>query len=74
MDEFEINVNQVEDLQITNGMMDLKQILKRAHNIIVQGGTVVLVRNNTDGSSYRVDEITTEIELKTYKDKVFKYM
>jgi hypothetical protein len=74
MDEFQINVNQIEEFQMTNSTVELEQIFKRAQSTVVQGGTVVLVRDNIDGSSYNVDEITNENELKIYKDKVFKYL
>jgi hypothetical protein len=74
MDEYQIKVNQVEQLQMTNSVVDLQQILKRAHSTVIQGGTVVLVRDNADGSSYNVDEISTEDALKRYKDSVLQYL
>ena len=74
MDEFEINVNEIEEFQMTNSIVDLQQIFKRAQSTVVQGGTVVLLRQNADGTSYRVDEITNENELETYKETVFKYL
>lgn len=74
MAEYIINVNEVEDLQMIDDLVELHQIFTRAQSTVVQGGTVVLVRKNTDGSSYRFDEITTEAEVKNYKEKVFKYL
>jgi hypothetical protein len=74
MDELEINVNQVEEFQMINNAVELELIFKRAKSTVIQGGTVVLLRANSDGSSYKVDEITSENELKTYKEKVFKYL
>ncbi len=74
MAEYIINVNEVEDLQMIDDLVELHQIFTRAQSTVVQGGTVVLVRKNTDGSSYRFAEITTEAEVEDYKEKVFKYL
>lgn len=74
MAEYIINVNTVEDLQMINDLVELHQMFSRAQSTVAQGGTVVLVRQNTDGSSYRFDEITTEAEVENYKEKVFKYL
>ena len=74
MAEYIINVNTVEDLQMINDLVGLQQIFIRAHSTVVQGGMVILMRQNTDGSSYTVDEITTEAEVRKYKEKVFKYL
>jgi hypothetical protein len=74
MDEFEINVTEVEELQMTNSIADLEQIFSKSKSIIVQGETVVLVRKNTDGSTYKFDELTTEADLENYRQTVFKYL
>lgn len=74
MAEYIINVSEVEDLQMTKGLVELRQIFTRAQSTVVQGGMVVLVRKNTDGTSYKFDEITTEAEVESYKEKVFKYL
>ncbi len=74
MNEFEINVTEVEELQMTNSIADLEQIFSKAKSIIVQGETVALVRKNTDGSTYKFDELTTEADLDNYKQTVFKYL
>ena len=76
MSEYIINVNEVEDLQMIDDLVGLHQIFTRAQSTVVQGGTVTLVRQNADGSSYRFDEITTEaeVEVEDYKEKVFKYL
>ncbi len=74
MAEYIINVNEVEDLQMIDDLVELHQIFTRAQSTVVQGGTVILVRQNADGSSYRFDEITTEAEVENYKEKVFKYL
>lgn len=74
MNEFEINVTEVEELQMTNSIADLEQIFSKAKSIIVQGETVALVRKNTDGSTYKFDELTTEADLDNYRQTVFKYL
>jgi len=74
MSEYIINVSQVEDLQMTSDLVELNQIFARAQSTVVQGGTVVLVRQNADGSTYRFDEITTESDMEAYKETVFKYL
>ncbi len=74
MNEFEINVTEVEELQMTSSIADLEQIFSKAKSIIVQGETVALVRKNTDGSTYKFDELTTEADLDDYRQTVFKYL
>ena len=74
MDEYTINVSEVEDMQMTNKLVELNQIFGRAQSAIVQGGSVVLARKNSDGSIYKFDELTTEEDLGTYKETVFKYL
>lgn len=74
MNDFTINVTEVEELQMTKGIADLEQIFLKAKSIIVQGETVVLVRKNVNGSTYKFDELTTESDLENYKQTVFKYL
>lgn len=74
MAEYTVNVNEVEDLQTISDLTGLNQILAKAQSTVVQGGTVVLVRRAPDGSVYRFDEITTEADVETYRQSVFKYL
>lgn len=74
MTEYIISAGTIEDLQITQDLIELNNILSRAHSTVIQGGTVILVRQNADGSSYRFDEITTEAGMETYKETVLKYI
>jgi hypothetical protein len=74
MQEYEINVSNVEELQMTNNVAELEQIFSRAKSVVVQGETVSLVRQNSDGSTYTFEEITTEADLDNYKQTVFKYL
>ena len=74
MAEYTINVSEVEDLQTISNVAELNKMFARAQSTVVQGGTVVLVRRNPDGSVYEFDEITTEAEVENYKEMVFKYL
>ncbi len=74
MTEYEINVSEVEELQMTSRIVELEQMFTRAQSTIVQGGAVVLLRENFDGTTYKFDELTTEEDLGTYKETVFKYL
>ncbi|MCW3081885.1 hypothetical protein [Segetibacter sp.] len=74
MTEYVINVNEVEDLQMTSGIVELEQIFTRAKSTVIQGGTVVLTRKYADGRSEVFDELTTEADLEEYRQTVFKYL
>ena len=74
MQEYLIDVSKVEDLQTTKDLTELDLIFSRAHSTVNQGGTVILTRDNPDGTSYNVNEISTEIDLKEYKEQVYKYL
>lgn len=74
MGEFNINVGQIEEYQMTNNIIELELVFSNAQSTVVQGGTVVLTRENADGSTYNVDEINTENDLSAYKETVFKYL
>lgn len=74
MADYTINVSEVEDLQTTSNIAELNQMFARARKTVVQGGTVTLVRHTPDGSAYRFDEITTEVDIENYKQTVFKYL
>ncbi len=74
MTDYIINVSKVEDLQMISDMVELNQIFSRAQSTVVQGGTVVLVRQNPDGSTYKFDELTTEADVRSYKETVYKYL
>lgn len=74
MNEFIINVSEIEQLQMINNAVELNQIFSRAQSAVVQGGTVILVRQNADGKTDKFDEITAESDIKAYKETVFKYL
>jgi hypothetical protein len=74
MQEYTINVGEIEELQMIKDTDTLDQMFTRAKSTIVQGGSVILERRNPDGTTYRFDEITTEVDLMTYKETVFKHL
>lgn len=74
MQEYSINVGEIEELQMIKDTDRLDQIFARAKSTVVQGGSVFLVRHNPDGTTYNFDEISTEPDLENYKNSVFKYL
>jgi hypothetical protein len=74
MQEYVINVNEVEDLQMTSNTVELEQMFTRAKSTVIQGGTVILTRKYSEGRIENFDELTTEADLEEYKQTVFKYL
>ncbi|MFL5786977.1 MAG: hypothetical protein ACJ748_02910 [Flavisolibacter sp.] len=74
MQEYVINVNQIEDLQTTKNVEELEKIFTRAKSTIVNGEKVFLVRKFNDGHSEKFDNLTTLEDLNHYRKRVFKYL
>ena len=74
MPDLEINVTQVEEWQTLGDRDALEQLFARAERVIIGGGEVILVRAKGKGKGERFDTITTEDDLKTYREQVFKYL
>jgi hypothetical protein len=74
MAEYEINVSHVEEYQMTGDLIELEQIFTRAKSTVVQGGSVILVRRYADGRFEKFDELTSEVDLEAYREKVYKYL
>ena len=74
MPEYIVNVNEVEDLQMTSNTVELEQMFTRAKSTVIQGGTVILTRKYADGRLENFDELTTEADLEEYRQTVFKYL
>ena len=72
--ELTINVAQIEEWQTIKNIDALDQIFTRAQRVITGGGTVELMRQQPDGSSYKFDELNTLEALHTYKESVYKYL
>jgi hypothetical protein len=71
MDEFIINVQQIEELQTIRNVDALDIIFSKAKRKITGGMPVWLVRGN---SKEKFDELTTDEQLEEYKSGVYKYL
>lgn len=74
MQDYVINVTQIEELQTLNDRNALDTIFERAQRVVVGGGTVILVRQHPNGQRYQFDAFTTEGDLAAYKNNVYKYL
>ena len=73
MSPYLINVNEVENLQMTHDVDELERIFYRAKSSIVNGETVVLARIQNERTE-KFDELTTLPDLEEYRRTVFKYL
>lgn len=69
MQEYVINVAEIEELQTIRNTGELEKIFERAKSTIVNGERVILVRRKE-----KFDELTTEEDLEKYREHVFKYL
>ena len=74
MEDYIINVGQIEDLQMINDIAGLDTIFQRAKMTIVGGGVVALVRKQRSGQADRFEEFSTLEDLEAYKKNVYKYL
>jgi sRNA-binding regulator protein Hfq len=74
MQEYRIDVGQIEELQTISNKDELDKIFKRAKTTIVNGERVILMRRQLNGTIEKFDEYTTLEELAEYKKKVYKYL
>ena len=74
MEDYEINVGKVEEWQMINDLSSLNEVFQRAKRVLVGGGTVALIREQRDGSSWKVDEFTDLEGLEKYKERVYKFL
>lgn len=74
MQDYEINVTQIEELQTLNDKDALDGIFERAQRVVVGGGTVILVRQHPNGQRDKFDVLSTEADLTAYKHNVYKYL
>ncbi|MBA2747067.1 MAG: hypothetical protein H0U44_12640 [Flavisolibacter sp.] len=73
MDNYLIDVNQVETLQTIQNVDELERIFARAKSAIVNGAMVILARKQQQVLA-KFDELTTLEALDEYKASVFKYL
>lgn len=74
MQNLELNVTEIEALQMTNNIAELDRIFIKAKTAVVNGGAVILYRQTAQAPAAKFDEITTEADLTTYKENVYKYL
>ena len=74
MQEYSINVTQVEEWQMIKDTNELDKVFSRAERILVGGGVVRLVRQQANGHKEKFDEFSTLEDLAQYKKQVYKYM
>jgi hypothetical protein len=74
MQEYKIDVGNIEELQTIKNLGELDRIFDRAKQTIVNGESVLLMRRQIGGASEKFDELTTLEELADYKNKVYKYL
>lgn len=74
MNDYTINVTQVEEYQTISNINALETIFSRAKSTIVNGAKVILVRKDSTGKSAKFDELDTLEELEEYRKAVFKYL
>ena len=74
MEDYMINVGKVEEWQMINDIVSLDEIFMRAKRVLVGGGIVALVREQRDGTSWKVDEFSNLEEFDKYRQNVYKYL
>jgi hypothetical protein len=74
MQELVIEVNRVEEWQMTGNKHALEKIFAIAKSTIVNGEKVILVRKEKDGKTEAFDEFSTLEDLDTYRIRVFRYL
>ena len=74
MEEYTIYVNQVEEWQMVNDAASLDTVFQRAKRNLVGGGTVALVRNNSNGRPDKFDELSTLEDLEAYRKNVYRHL
>lgn len=74
MQDYKINVTQIEELQTISNTDELENIFARAKSAIVNGAKVILMRKESSGKENKFDEIDTLEILDAYRKGVFKYL
>lgn len=74
MQEYIINITEMEELQTIKNTDALDHIFARAKKTLVGGERVVLVRQEASGRNYEVEALTTLDDLDAYRQRIFKYL
>lgn len=74
MEEYIIDVTEIEELQMINNTDALETIFQRAKSTIVNGEKVLLQRQQSNGVFNPVNEFSTLEDLEQYRKTVYKYL
>lgn len=74
MEDYIINVGKIEEWQMINDTSSLDEVFQRARRVLVGGGTVVLMRDQRSGESWKVDEFSNLEDFEVYRKNVYKYL
>jgi len=74
MEDYIINVGQVEELQMIDDRAALDAIFQRAKRTLVGGASVVLVRQHRSGQVDPFDTFSTLEDLEAYRKNVYKHL
>ncbi|RYY67042.1 MAG: hypothetical protein EOO12_02325 [Chitinophagaceae bacterium] len=74
MQEYIIDVTEIEEWQTIRDLDALERVFQRARSTIVNGERVVLTRSDRSGCRQAFDELTTLDDLERYKTAVFRYL
>ena len=74
MEDYVINVGKVEEWQMINDISSLNEVFQRAKRVLVGGGTVTVIREQRDGTTWKVDEFSDLGEFEKYRENVYKYL
>jgi hypothetical protein len=74
MEDYTINVSQIEELQTIRNTDELEIIFTRAKSAVVNGAQVILVRKEASGKTNKFDQIDTLADLEKYREQVFRYL
>ena len=74
MEDYTINVTQVEECQTIRNTGELETIFALSKSAIVNGASVILVRKDASGNENKFDELNTLEALTVYRKQVFKYL
>ncbi|MDB5207524.1 MAG: hypothetical protein JWR72_2599 [Flavisolibacter sp.] len=74
MNDYNINVTQIEEYQDIKNIDELDKIFDRAKSAIVNGAKAILMRKDAAGKAAKFDEMDTLDGLEVYRKQVFKYL
>jgi hypothetical protein len=74
MEDYIINVSQIEEMQTIRDIPGLDRIFNKAKITIIGGSRVILVRKQLNGHTEKFDEYSNADDFEAYKANVYKYL